>query len=347
MSQNLKNKRGSRRYVVRNMGYSAFIAVGKERREFPVLDFSANGIQLEIPLSATIPNDGKLYFRDQAYFYCVRYESADENSKRIGVETVAVPTEETAHKSRSNPFFAQSAPGQQSVGPKGLSVVLWSIGFSGIAVALALVYGGAATADGRNNDSFWNKLSNTVRYSTATPHANYVDLSTTAKAGTKSKASSKATSDANVNAGLQKASDAIDRAKTLLTSANYEGVIEACDTAITANSRNASAWHLKGVALDKLAIYDQAIRNLRQAISLNSTDPMIHADLAQTYCDAGRFNEGLKQIQKGYELTEGELRLRFKQLVATVYEARSADRRRNEDSEGARDDLSQAARWRR
>lgn len=331
MSQHPADKRRSRRYSVPKMGYRASVNVGKNRLELDVVDFSANGIQIVAPLSTTIPEEGTLRFREQKYHYHVRHQASDAVSKRWGIEMAAIDIEEsrTAETDAIAGMYMSGYDHDQRVFSLNVgNALFWSLAVVGTVFALVLIYGGNAS----RRETTWQTFSRLV---TSSLNWNIGVSAKISNASKKTLTAERTTIAANVDASAQ----------TLQSIENHRGVIDACDKAIRANSRDIDAWRLRGTTLDKLARYDEAVDALRHALSLNSSDPAVHAELSQAFSHAGQFTAALKQIQQGFELAEGKTKLRFKQLVANAYEARAANRLQNGDNEGAQSDRAEASRW--
>ncbi len=75
---------------VRDMGYRASFSVGSDLIEGLVLDYSATGMQVEVPAFVSIPNEGIVMFRDQAHKYKVIHEVVGEETKRLGLATSGI-----------------------------------------------------------------------------------------------------------------------------------------------------------------------------------------------------------------------------------------------------------------
>lgn len=330
------DNRQSRRYNARKLGYRATIVVGNELHEFPVIDFSANGIQIEVPQSIAFYTEGTLHFRDHDYRYKVRRESFDEGSRRLGMELNAVLPDGASHGSRYRP---EHFTGQGYLLRKKWAVLFWTATLTSICVALAVVYIPASTLTGEPNATVWEKLARMIqRPSTGSNTTESLRHSksngtpyTSTKGGSKAKQGD--------------VTETLNQARSFFSQSNYVAVVESCTQAISMNDRNSEAWHLRGSAYKGLARYDEAIDDFTRAISLNPKSQIIQADLAEAFCDAGRFNEGIKQSERSFKQSAGDLRSRFKQLASRAYKGRSGNRLQDGDEEGAQSDLAQAQRW--
>ena len=330
MQNQMTYERRNRRYSVADIGYQATIVVGKESFEFKVLDFSANGIQLEMPLETGIPSEGNLRFREQSFRYVVRQVRSDDKTKRLGIEMSAISPEELAPlQSKTIPGLHMSSceNGKEVLSRTVGNFVFYCIAFIGITFASVLLLGQSESPYRSHLEKLMGSVSCLLTQ----------DNSGIAIAGDSPKTGGQV---------IQVASDAVSRAQSFLKSDNYSEVIKAADEAIFANVSNVDAWRLRGIALGKLAQYDGAIEALRRALSLNSNDPNIHEELSQAFNDSGQYTAAVKQIQRGFELAEGETKLRLKQSVAKAYDARAMNRLENNDKEGAKFDRIEASRWR-
>ena len=340
MQDILSEKRQSRRYDSRKLGYRVVVFAGNEQHEFTVLDFSANGMQIETDLSVVLPTEGTLEFRDHPYQYTVKRESSDDNVKRLGLQLHPVQLSKPAGASHYHPEHFTC---QGYLRRKKWSVLFWSTALTGLCLTFAIVDGPAAAKNARSEGTFWEKLVKTfgapsaeTGWSRTVSHSS--PLSTDDSGASINRISKKQSASAN---------EVLNQARSFFSQSNYTAVIESCTQAISMNGRNAEAWHLRGNAYKGLARYDEAIHDFTRAVSLSPNAQAIQADLAETFCDAGRFNEGIKQAERSFRQAAGDLRLRFKQLASRAYKGRSANRLQDGDLEGANADLAQADRWSR
>ncbi|WP_010583221.1 tetratricopeptide repeat protein [Schlesneria paludicola] len=337
--QNVQSdNRQSRRYNARKLGYRAAIVVGKDLHEFPVIDFSANGIQIEIPPSVVLPPTGTLHFRDHDYRYTIKRESLEEGARRLGMELRAVLLD---NSSRAIHYQPEHFTGKGYLLRKKWSVLFWSTALTGLCITLAVVYGPATGLNTGSNGTLWEQLVRNIQSPSTASGWNLLANRSSSQDSTNLNAS---TSSGSKNRSGN-VTETLNQARTFFSQSNYIAVVESCTQAISINDRNADVWHLRGNAYKGLARYDEAINDFTRAISLNPKAQVIQADLAETFCDAGRFNEGIKQSERSFKQAAGDLRLRFKQLASRAYQGRSNNRLQDGDEEGAQSDLAQAERW--
>lgn len=332
MRTSTKELRSNRRYYVRDLSYRASVVIGKQSIGLSVLDFSVNGLLIELPLGMEIPHTGTLRFREQAYQYVTRRQAIEDNMKQLGLEITPVQQEETGDSNRTD---------SSSWYMSGCEKSRWAVGKILFAF-VALIQLGIAffLLCGQSDSPYKSELKKLQGFIN----------SLTIQGRSNARASVNPTIRSSSSSGTQQAStasDAVSRAKSFFRNEDYREAIKAADQAIAVESRNQEAWRLRGMAMDKLAHYDAAIESLQRALALSPRDPKLHEDLARTYLNSGRYAAAVKQGLRGIELADGETKFRLEALLASAYEARATRRLENDDAEGAQSDQAAASRWRR
>ena len=330
------------------MGYQVSVTSGDTEVKCLVLDFSASGIQIEVRASSSIPQEGRLVFRDQAFCYFVKYESATGNTRRLGLETTAIPDEKPLMKDRSaTESFEESRSSRERsfLNAGNWSVAIWIVGLAGLSATCLFMFGQKAVSNRQDQDAFWSKLASAAQYVPTTKSENGHVETRPSKPEPNHRSIDPQRYNTTSLEPHSSLTDLIQRASEFLATANYEAIIAMCDRAIADNDSTATLWHLRGIAQSKLARFDQAIDDLRNAVALNASDLLIQVDLSQTLCDAGQIQEGLDQLLVSLEKADADLPNRLRQTIANYFQSRSSERRRKGFKAAAESDRQEAAVW--
>jgi|GEM_PF-6078353 len=329
------NQRQNHRFHVADIGYRATIAVGNDVVDCLVLDFSAAGIQVEIPVSLTIPDDGSLIYGGQAYRYLVKHERFFDQSRRLGLELTAAPDNELSCSDQ--PSAAELDPSQSVSSPgvftiRGQDLTFWVVGLIGVFVVWGfLLFIAPTIVDRHELDTFWAKMAKAKDVLTVGRNKpDHRSLLSPRKNLIPEQPGEKLYSQV-VSSAVTSNNAAVRRVGKCLEQADYEAALRACDKALSDEEPTACVLQLRSIALRQLARSAEAIIDLRQALELDDNSPQLYADLAQALFDSGRFDEGLLQIALGMELTEGEMREQFAQLLERACKSEAEIRQRSRE----------------
>ncbi len=84
----------------------------------------------------------------------------------------------------------------------------------------------------------------------------------------------------------------------LVDDARYDEAIDALNTYISEESRNADAWNLLGYSLRKVELYDESLRAYKKALKLDRKHLGAREYLGELYLVMGEPGKAAKQLKK-------------------------------------------------
>lgn len=102
--------------------------------------------------------------------------------------------------------------------------------------------------------------------------------------------------------GQMTAQDWVDKSNAFLNQSNYEGAIQAYDTAIELDPNDVEAWNNKGNVLAVQGKYDDAFQAFDRAIKLKPDLAMAWYNKGNAFGQQGKCDDAIKCYDKAIEL---------------------------------------------